>query len=85
MLVDKKRYMLRLKESALKEKYCLECKKPFCAFCDTEVEDAPTIDAVEVVRCKDCAKREYCRTTNVWATVPGDDWFCADAERRSDV
>lgn len=37
-----------------------------------------------IVRCKDCAKREYCRTTNVWAIVPDDDWFCADAERRSD-
>lgn len=56
--------------------------------CDWEVEDlvddAPTIDAVPVIRCKDCAKREYCRTTNVWATVPDDDWFCADAERKSD-
>lgn len=51
---------------------------------EKDVDDAPTIDAVPVVRCKDCAKREYCRTTNVWATVPDDDWFCADAERRSD-
>ena len=41
-------------------------------------------ELIKVVRCKDCAKREYCRTTNVWATVPDDDWFCADAERRSD-
>lgn len=49
-----------------------------------EVEDASDCDVVEVVRCKDCAKREYCRTTNVWATVPDDDWFCADAERRTD-
>lgn len=49
-----------------------------------EVEDASDCDVVEVVRCKDCAKREYCRTTNVWATVPDDDWFCADAERRID-
>lgn len=48
------------------------------------LDATPTVDAVEVVRCKDCAKREYCRTTNVWATVPDDDWFCADAERRSD-
>lgn len=55
-------------------------KMDFCGW----IDDAPTIDAVEVVRCKDCAKREYCRTTNVWATVPDDDWFCADAERRSD-
>lgn len=49
------------------------------------IDEQKPVDAVEVVRCKDCAKREYCRTTNVWATVPDDDWFCADAERRSDV
>ena len=37
-----------------------------------------------LVRCKDCAKREYCRTSTVWAIPPKDDWFCADAERRTD-
>lgn len=34
----------------------------------------------EIVRCKDCAKREYCRTSTVWAVAPDDDWYCADAE-----
>lgn len=38
----------------------------------------------EIIRCKDCAKREYCRTSTVWAVAPPDDWFCADAERRDD-
>lgn len=38
-------------------------------------------DVVEVVRCKDCKKREHCRTTNTWAVAPSDDWFCADGER----
>lgn len=38
----------------------------------------------EIIRCKDCAKREYCRTSTVWAVPPGDDWFCADAERREE-
>jgi hypothetical protein len=38
----------------------------------------------EVIRCKDCANREYCRTSTVWAVAPSDDWFCADAERRTD-
>lgn len=37
MLVDKKLYLLREEEDALEEKYCSECQKPFCAFCDTEV------------------------------------------------
>lgn len=56
------------------------------AFSEAEniVDDAPTIDAVEVVRCKDCAKREYCRTSTVWAVAPNDDWYCADAERKEE-
>ena len=35
----------------------------------------------EIIRCKDCAKRKYCRTSTVWAVAPDDDWYCADAER----
>ena len=38
----------------------------------------------EIVRCKDCIKRDYCRTTNIWAVPPDDDWYCGDAERRTD-
>ena len=50
-----------------------------------EIEYAQTIEPEpQIVRCKDCAKREYCRTSNTWAVAPNDDWFCADAERKSD-
>lgn len=45
------------------------------------IESAPTF---EIVRCKDCFKKESCRTFNVWAVPPSDDWFCADGERRED-
>ena len=38
----------------------------------------------ELIRCKDCAKREYCRTSTVWAVAPGDDWYCADADMRGE-
>ena len=38
----------------------------------------------ELIRCKDCKKREHCRTTNTWAVAPSDDWFCADAERKEE-
>lgn len=44
------------------------------------IGDAPTIDAVPVVRCKDCKYRgiiDYpvcCEST--------DEWFCADGDRR---
>jgi len=48
------------------------------------LESQPTVDAVPVVRCKDCTKREYCRTSTVWAMPPKDDWFCADGERREE-
>ena len=55
----------------------------------TEIEYAPTVDAVEVIYCKDCArcKKGYC-------TIRKDSWgatlqvglhdFCSDAERRAD-
>ena len=49
----------------------------------------PTIDAVQVVRCKDCKhyKDGFCHNPNTYDdektkgnTVP--DWFCADGKRR---
>ena len=36
----------------------------------------------EIIRCKECGKREVCRTSTVWAVPPKDNWYCADAERR---
>ena len=47
------------------------------------IADARSVQP-EIVRCKDCAKREHCRTSTVWAVAPNDDWYCADAERRDD-
>ena len=55
------------------------------------IKDAPTIDAVPVVRCKDCKHRDpedkRCDCGgHEW--VKGkilpvkDDWFCADGERK---
>lgn len=41
-------------------------------------------DVAQIVRCKDCIKREICRTSTIWAVTPKDDWYCADAERRTD-
>lgn len=46
----------------------------------------PVVDAVEVVRCKDCKHRkEYnCDRLSVDGTKVGvnEDWFCADGERQ---
>lgn len=47
-----------------------------------ELDSAPTIDAVPVVRCKDCKyfKTRLCENEDNY-----DDWFCADGERRDEV
>ena len=66
----------------------------------------PTIDAVPVVRCKDCKHRPIdtgghnygqelffpdedvvcpCQCGDQWYSwMPGDDWFCANGERKTD-
>ena len=57
------------------------------------IGEAPTIDAVPVVRCKDC--RFYnttgCQTGFGWCESPVvstgvyDEWYCADGERKDDA
>lgn len=51
------------------------------------VEDAPAIDAVEVVRCQNC-KYSYVDEKTVVCGLRGffvrDGFFCADGERRID-
>ena len=44
-----------------------------------EIDRAPTVDAVPVVRCKDCKyfKTRLCENKDNY-----DDWFCADGERK---
>lgn len=48
-------------------------------------------DIVEVVRCKDCKHRDPedkkcdCGHDILWQLPRLDDWFCADAERRTDA
>lgn len=57
-----------------------------------ELKNAPTVDAVSVVRCGDCKRRRsdgYCTKyqknidgqTTVWF-MPSDDWYCADGVRK---
>lgn len=61
------------------EKTLLRVNKSIC----NGVRELPSAQP-EIIRCKDCVKRETCRTTNIWAVAPDDDWFCGDAERRTD-
>lgn len=49
------------------------------------LEKQPIVDAVEVVRCKDCKHRNrlaYCPLCGVMVTP--DDYFCADGERKDE-
>ena len=63
------------------------------------IDNAPTVDAVPVVRCKDCKyfiqtvffgnKMNACRrhgssTILPTARIVADDWFCADGERKEE-
>ena len=41
-----------------------------------KLDEQPTADVVEVVRCKDCTRQMIC--------FHSDDYFCADGERRED-
>lgn len=57
------------------------CKEDsaFVYACES-ITDAPTIDAVEVVRCKDCVSVRYCR----FAQGLGLDGYCSMGERREE-
>jgi hypothetical protein len=63
------------------------------------IETIPTIDAVKVVRCKDCKHRPQkypsgfvdgdCRCPCIcddyfYSWYPDDNWFCPEGERRED-
>ena len=43
-----------------------------------DIFDAPTVDAVEVVRCKDCKEYKYC------FLLPNDDDYCSKGERKEE-
>jgi hypothetical protein len=59
-----------------------------------EIEDASDVDVVEVVRCKDCENWDTTWQNDDWGKnyhycpiidgTRNGDWYCADAERRSD-
>ena len=51
------------------------------------LHNAPTIDAVPVVRCKDCRWRTGFEMDDAWhpcdEVAVNNNWFCADGERRT--
>ena len=78
----------------LKDGFCLNCANYHGILCDTceiseairIMDDAPTVDAVEVVRCKDCKHLEIsgcygeCGRAYLGIVKPLD--FCSYGERR---
>lgn len=52
------------------------------------VEDAPTVDAVPVCRCKDCKYGSKCLMDmiqcKVYDRLHSADWFCAGGERKGE-
>ena len=51
-------------------------------YAQTFIENAPTVDAVEVVRCRDCKNYMTIHCTCDGCCI-SDDWYCADGERRT--
>ena len=59
-----------------------EQRKNYPQWVADEIGNAPVVDAVQIVRCKNCKKRE---SWECWQYFLGrikipDDWFCADGE-----
>lgn len=70
---------------------CIDAEKGLfravCVAIKCFVEQMPTVDAVEVVRCKDCRWRKerglcYMISGTGVGTGTGDDFFCSYGERK---
>ena len=79
---------------ALREQlvWCKEQAGRFVTYWDDVIErldSLPTIDAVPVVRCKDCIYRNDTEKGKALMWLPceevrkGDNWYCAEGERVS--
>ena len=60
-----------------------ETKSAYAAFwkAGKEIQKLPTVDAVEVVRCKDCWKSAEGLCSYQLKNIPGKD-FCGDGEKK---
>ena len=59
---------------------------------EKEIQDAPTVDAVQVVRCWQCSHSEVCkmddgdvRYCHIYEMQTEYDYYCADGERKNDT
>ena len=80
-LIDADKLNKKLTEKALAQRNTplVECREL--------IHDAPTVDAVEVVRCKDCIHNDQCKHRVVmWVEDPMNTWhkdidYCSYGER----
>ena len=53
---------------------------------EEKLKTMPTVDAIPVVRCKDCRfGRETCGNIECQGEYHSYDWFCPNGKRREDV
>ena len=69
----------------------LECDRPVYHDVMSTIDDAPTVDAVEVIRCKDCEHSKYwyrdkhlCYLWSETGIGVFEDGYCSYGERRKD-
>lgn len=78
-----------------KVRFCYEIGDAPCRACDIgdtidyflDEDISPTIDAVQIVRCKDCKfwyKDECSHLCKITGDLHPANWFCADGERREE-
>ena len=74
-----------------KIRFCYEIGDAPCRACDIgdtvdyffDEDISPTVDAVPVVRCKDCAKQCTDNCLLYWNDInTPDNWYCADGVKR---
>lgn len=79
--------------------HCASCSRVRpCSECGLgiareSIENTPTLDAVPVVRCKDCkyykTESGECPANNgddpYYSWIPKPDWYCAEGKRKEDA
>lgn len=94
-MADKRLIDANARIEEIKKAYCTDCDNyggVLCLACWVDdaigmIDDAHTVDAVEVVRCKDCLSDGSCCIQDAmnWTTGPKlHEYFCSFGERRSD-
>lgn len=74
----------------IKKQYCTDCENyggVKCRACWVDdamclIDDATTVDAVEVVRCRDCEIHGHCATEDVFSFSGISNPFCCAGKRK---